>query len=276
MGARYHSYVVAPDPQRSASLAAIHAEGAARWSGIELGLDDLAAHAERVCLDDRALDHASDVFLVCASLRGNARAIRELERIIASQLPSFLARIDRSPSFADEVRQRLLERLLGGDQPRLARYAGAGSLIGWLRVVAIRIGFDLKRASSDPGPVASESIAERLADASMNPELDLMRTQYCGAFQEALLAATRELTHRQRAVLRLYLLGRLSIDEIGKVYGVHRSTVARWISTAQVSVFNVAKEHLRSRYQLTSAEFDSLARLLRSNIQVSLDRMLQS
>src|SRR5215471_15476726 len=59
--ARYHSCVVVADPERSASLIAIHAEGAARWSGIELGLDDLAAHAERVRLDDRAVDHASDV-----------------------------------------------------------------------------------------------------------------------------------------------------------------------------------------------------------------------
>jgi RNA polymerase sigma-70 factor (ECF subfamily) len=260
----------------SGALAAIHELGAARWPDISMTTEDLARYAARVSLAEGAEAHAADVFLVCACLQGNARAVRELDRLIDLHTRSFVARIDTSPVFVDEVRQRIRERLLLGDEPRLARYSGAGPLIAWLRVLGVRLAVDMKRAPSGSRPTLSAEIGARLMYPSVDPELRLIETESRHAFEEALAAGTAKLTARQRAVLRLSLLGGLNIDEIGKIYSVHRATVARWIAAAETTVLNAAKSFLRSRHGLTATEIESLAGLLWSKVQISLGHLLAS
>src|SRR6185369_15597861 len=90
----------------------------------------------------------ADLFLACACLHNDDAAWRELDRIHLSRLPSFVARIDPSPAFGDEVRQRLSEKLIrdaGGGKAKLALYSGRCALGGWLRVAAVREAQDLKR-----------------------------------------------------------------------------------------------------------------------------------
>jgi hypothetical protein len=48
----------------------------------------------------------------------------------------FVAKVDDSTQFADEVRQIWRERLLLGESPRTLEYKGAGPLGAWLRVAA--------------------------------------------------------------------------------------------------------------------------------------------
>jgi RNA polymerase sigma-70 factor (ECF subfamily) len=69
-------------------------------------------------------------------------------------------------------------------------------------------------------------------------------------------------------------MGGLNIDELGKLYAVHRSTVARWISGAERSVFDTVRAHLAEVHQFTTAEVMSLAGLVRSQVELSLDRHL--
>ena len=161
----------------SGALAAIHELGAARWPDISMTTEDLARYAARVSLAEGAEAHAADVFLVCACLQGNARAVRELDRLIDLHTRSFVARIDTSPVFVDEVRQRIRERLLLGDEPRLARYSGAGPLIAWLRVLGVRLAVDMKRAPSGSRPTLSAEIGARLMYPSVDPELRLIETE---------------------------------------------------------------------------------------------------
>jgi hypothetical protein len=51
----------------------------------------------------------------------------------------------RSPC-ADEVKQRLRERLLVGSITRIVGYRGQGPLGAWLRVASVRIAIDISRA----------------------------------------------------------------------------------------------------------------------------------
>jgi RNA polymerase sigma-70 factor (ECF subfamily) len=258
------------------ALAAIHAAGAAAWPQLRVLRSDFASYASGVSLSQAASAFAGDVFLACACLAGDPRALLELERLLAAQVPLFVQRIDRATDFVDEVRQRVRELLLQGDPPKLARYSGMGALLAWLRVVTIRAALDIKRAASDQEPAIGNDIAEHMAIHAADPELDLMKQRFHGMFDQAMVAAVGQLTARQRGVLRLYLVGELNIDEIGKIYDVHRSTIARWISTAQRTVLDGVRAHLRDRYDLNTADLRSLGRLVRSELQVSLSRLLRS
>jgi RNA polymerase sigma-70 factor (ECF subfamily) len=62
------------------------------------------------------------------------------------------------------------------------------------------------------------------------------------------------LAPRDRMVLRLYLLRGDNIDAIGKIYGVHRATVARWIVAAQRSIVNAVTARMESELGFSPSE----------------------
>jgi hypothetical protein len=101
------------------ALAALWARG--RAAHPELAVDDgaFAAHLGRcgAVIDpiaDGAQVHAEDLFLCCAGLAGDERAIRELRAGYRGVLERYLRRLDPSLSFADEVEQRLWDAVLIG------------------------------------------------------------------------------------------------------------------------------------------------------------------
>src|SRR4051794_14994753 len=123
-------------------LDTIFSAGIATWPEFQLTAVDLQTYATRTGLDESALQHSADVVLVCACLKGVAAAVNVLDRTIRDHVPTFVKRIDRDAEFANDVCQRLQERLLGGAPPRLATYSGAGPLVNWLRVMAVRLAVD--------------------------------------------------------------------------------------------------------------------------------------
>ena len=66
----------------------------------------------------------------------------------------------------------------------------------------------------------------------------------------------------------------LSIDEIGALFKVHRSTVARWIAGARQAVLAGARLRLRDELGLSAGEFDSLAGVVRSQLDLSVAKIL--
>ena len=66
----------------------------------------------------------------------------------------------------------------------------------------------------------------------------------------------------------------LSTDEIGRMYDAHRSTIARWIASAERSVFDTVKSEFRERWGLATSDVASLARLIRSQLPISLEKVL--
>src|SRR5262249_46069816 len=83
------------DGGTASGLDVILSAGGARWPGFGLTLADLQAYADKTALADSALQHAADVLLVCACLKGVAAAISALDRTIRENVPMFLRRIDR-------------------------------------------------------------------------------------------------------------------------------------------------------------------------------------
>jgi RNA polymerase sigma-70 factor (ECF subfamily) len=120
----------------------------------------------------------------------------------------------------------------------------------------------------------AESFAEHMVSEGAGPDLQVLKARYGPSLLEAVSRGLKALPRRQRAVLRLYLLANLSIDELGRMYGVHRSTAARWIASAERAVFDTVKAEFRERWGLATSDVASLARLIRSQLPISLEEVL--
>jgi RNA polymerase sigma-70 factor, ECF subfamily len=219
-------------------------------------------------------DLAADICLACACLEGDRHALAVFDEQIVGQVPSWIARIEADGAGQAEVQQLLRQRLLvhGDGRPaKLVDYVARGRLASWVRVVAIRLALDARRAQK---PLAD---IERAADMLVqdDPELDYLEARYKGPFQSAFRIALDELPDRDRTVLRMHLVDDLDIDRIGALYDVHRATAARWLARARESLFEMTRSHLRAELGLDDAEFTSLVRLVRSRLDVSVCRILR-
>jgi RNA polymerase sigma-70 factor (ECF subfamily) len=216
---------------------------------------------------------AADLLLACGCANGDSEALAAFEAGYVSQVASFIARVDASPAIVDEVKQRLRERLLVDDglkRPRIGDYGGRGRLASWVRVAAIRIALDMKARG---GMHVDEAAADALF-VEDDPELDYLRVRYREQFQNAFVEALATLDPRDRLLLKLNLIDGLNIERIGRMHGVHRATVARWIAAAREQLFERTRDSLHRELGVSATEFASLVRLVRSQLDVSLCRLL--
>jgi RNA polymerase sigma-70 factor (ECF subfamily) len=161
----------------------------------------------------------------------------------------------------------------GGNPPRIRQYAGRGPLRTWLRMAATRQALNFREEER----VRSRSVDEldELARPVLDPELRLVKAEAHGHFKAAFAAALSELEATEQNVLRLQILDGLSIDEIGRVYGVHRATAARWLVKARERLLERTKTLLHERLADDSLEVNSLIRMVESQMDVSLIRLLR-
>jgi len=211
--------------------------------------------------------HDADRALARACAAADSAALARFERDQLVHVGAFIASIDAAPEFADEVKQRLREKLFVGPKPKIAEYEGRGPLGGWLRVAAVRVALDLKRAARrDP-----HALGEVPVDTSgPDPELDLIKAHYRRELAEAFQTTLRELPDEERTVLRLHAIDGCTIDEIAALYDVHRATAARWIEKARERLLDETRRLLAERLGLPPAEVDSVLLLLRSRVELSL------
>jgi RNA polymerase sigma-70 factor, ECF subfamily len=174
----------------------------------------------------------------------------------------------------------LWERLLFPKQGplRLADYAGRSSLATWIRVAATRTAIDLERRLRREVDVdaVDDDIETRLTAAQrvVDPELALVQARYKAIFDSALQAALTSLDAEQRTMLRIYFLGGMSIDQIARAYGIHRSTAARWVGRAKDATLAEVRRTLTAQLRVSPSELDSLIRALRSDVELSFSELL--
>jgi len=239
---------------------------------------DATGFAEHLtgCRQSGALaEHTADIVVAWAAGRGDPAALRQVDALIAEVAPA-VRRIDGSPAFVDEVSQTLRVRLLvaePGAAPRIAAYSGRGPLGAWIRAAAIRVAIDLKRSAAPALP--GDDLLGDLVSGEPDPALRHLKTLHRADFQAALKGALAALPDRQRAVLRLHYVDGLRLAEIGRLYRVHESTVSRWVTRAAEEVADQARRRLTERLSLSGSSLDSLARLVRSQLDLSIARILR-
>jgi RNA polymerase sigma-70 factor (ECF subfamily) len=253
----------------------------ADWPDLELDEPGFAAHVARALGDGdlaTALGelHAADLWLAYGCSVADDAALAAFDRELLSQVGTLLVRMQLQPQLVDEVRQRLRHKLLlasPGERPRIAEYAGRGPLLAWVRVAATRAALDLLRAAG-ARPAAELEPDDLTVGCASSPELDYLKERYRPQFKQAFQEALLGLDSEQRNVLRLHVVDGLNIDEIGALFKVHRSTVARRIASARQQVLAHARRRLRVELGLSAGEFDSLAGVVRSELDLSVAKIL--
>ncbi|HKE18065.1 MAG TPA: sigma-70 family RNA polymerase sigma factor [Kofleriaceae bacterium] len=264
-----------------ARLTALVAAARESWPAIPVDPTRFVEHAARCVGKDRdplvALEglRAADLWLAHACAGGEPLALRALESGHLVAAARALARFGDARGFVADALQELRRRLLVGSPPRIAEYAGQGSLTAWIRVAAVRVAINLRRHEARRGGDAGWQDAEALA-AARDPELEFVKAHYRGDFSAALRDAFDDLTADERTMLRFYLIDRLNIAEIGSIFGVGRSTVGRWIVRCRERILASMRDRLKERLQLTSQELDSLMGEMRSQVDLSLSQVLRS
>jgi RNA polymerase sigma-70 factor (ECF subfamily) len=107
-----------------------------------------------------------------------------------------------------------------------------------------------------------------------DPELSYMKELYRQAFRQAFGAALAALEARDKNLLRQHVVDGLTVDELGPLYGVHRATAARWVQRAKEKLLHETRKQFMARARISSRECESVLRLVRSRIDVTLGRLL--
>ena len=213
--------------------------------------------------------HGADLYLAFACCRGDVEAWRALERTHLAKIAAYVASVDRSASFADDVRQRIAERLAGSDgHSKLAQYSGRGAFSAWLRVAALREARTLARGRRRG--VDHEDVALRAPE--VDPELSLLKRGCAEIFRRAFIEVVESLPPEERTLLRLHYLDGLTLEEVARASRVSRATAARALAQARERIMKRVERAIRSAVGAQGPGAQSLLALARSQLDLSILR----
>jgi RNA polymerase sigma-70 factor (ECF subfamily) len=258
--------------------AAAHAYHAGRtaWPGLRLDLSAFQRWVKESNIECSALtERGEELFLVAGCVTGDPEAYQAFERRYLATLTQTVGRISLSADQADELRQQLRVSLLLGAAPKIGTFRGQGPLGAWVQVCAVRLALKLG-AAQDRMASPDASLLEGLVAQDANQELLAAKSQYRDTFQNALEECFTALPGRQKTLLRMHFLDGMSIDEMGQVFHVHRATIARWLVAIRREVLEQICNKIQVNLRASSSEFRSMVRLVRSDVRLSLHRILGS
>ena len=229
-----------------------------------------------------ATTDAGELYLACACATGNAAAIRAFEARYFTCIASVVRRLQLPDDDAHEVAQTLRQRLFVGggtagaptSAGKISEYAGRGDLRRWVRSVAVRTCLNELRKGKREVLLDDDHLIAQHAISADDPEVEYMKRTYSNEFKAAFAEALGQLGPREQTLLRYHHVDGLNIDEIGAIYRVHRVTAFRWLEKAKEQLVKSTLETLRARLKLPASELESVLRMIRSQIHLSLVRHL--
>ena len=256
-----------------------HAAAQQVWPGCALTLERF--HGDLVrrlggAIEPEALRTicTADVYLAIAALDGDPVAIGHLEREVLAEIAHAARRLRATDDQAAEVGAQLRRTLFTAEPGRragLAEFKGQGNLRGYVRVIASRELIAAINRGRKEEPI--EPLLDKL-DISHAPELHLLKSRYGVAIAESLRAAIEALDPHSRALLRYAMISGWTVDRIGKLYGVHGATASRWVAAAREALADRVREQIAQRLAIAIDEVESIVQLVRSQVDVSLARIL--
>jgi len=220
-------------------------------------------------------EHIADLYLACACSRGDSTAIACFVERHGPDIRRLAARVQAPGHGAEDVAQILLDRLLvdAPERPaKIAGFRGVGSLRNWVRASAARLLIDLFRKSAYHREVSVEESVLCGLVVSQDPEVVYLRSHYSEELRAAFREAVASLSPQTRNYLRHVFAEALTIDQIGAIYGVHRSTAARRVARARSELLGEARRQLSIRLGVETVEIDSVLRIVGSQFDLSLSR----
>jgi RNA polymerase sigma-70 factor (ECF subfamily) len=246
------------------------------WPALPLDASIFVPHVAGRSIEGRLppATHAADLYLACACAHGIAGALDAFEERYASAITRAVSRKNGSPSFVDEARQRLRERLFVSSRglPKIAQYRGRTALAAWVTLAASREALMLLRGETRRRETTGGGDAIALEGS---PELALLKRRYVPHFAAAVQNAFAKLSDRERTLLELHIVGGVGIDRLGELYKVGRSTAARWLAAARETLVDQTRRELKHTLRLSDSEYGSLAELVRSQLDISVVKLLR-
>jgi RNA polymerase sigma-70 factor (ECF subfamily) len=264
------------------------------WRATWLAREAFAAElAARLNDDDedaaRWWDHlrASDLYLGCACAHGVAGALERFEQLHGAEIARTAARFERPGLLADDLIQLLRAKLFtvpsaSADparategRPRIAMYTGQGFLQNWVRVTTTRTFIDCCRCHPEAPevPIRSELVAV-LPEPKGDPELALLKREHVTHFKASFAEAVAALDSADRLLLKQHLVERLTIDQLGALYHLHRASAARRIAKARDALLVATRIALARRLGLPPERLASVLELVASRLEASIERLL--
>jgi RNA polymerase sigma-70 factor (ECF subfamily) len=256
------------------TLRAAFRRGQDQWPSLKsLTLEAFRSFVEGAAIDSAALEQrAGDVYLAAAATGGDGAAVKVFDSQLLSELPRWLSRLHLAADAVDEVQQQLRSKLLVGPAPKLAQYRASGPLAAWVRMAAMRTALDVCEA--EPAVARRVATGEEPLVNALDQEQRLIRSKYGPLFQEALRDALGQLSKRDRNLLRLHHVAGMTLDAIARTYRVHRATVVRWLAAIRDDLDGAVRIRLWDELGISTAEVRSLWNAVRSDVDVSISRLL--
>jgi RNA polymerase sigma-70 factor, ECF subfamily len=249
-----------------------HQAGRTLWP--QLSLDAAAfeqwARGAEVAIDGLA-NRGEELFLVAGCVAQMPEALAAFEKSFLAGLTSTVGRVVLARDQVDELRQQLRVSLLLGPDPKIGSFRGQGPLGAWVQVCAVRLAL---RLGTNRHRMMDVDLLDELVSRDADQELLAARSRYRDTFQAALEECFVALTPRQKTLLRMHFVDAMNIDEMALVFRVHRATIARWLVSIRREVLAELCRKISSNLRTSSSEFRSLVRLVRSDVRLSLRRIL--
>ena len=109
-----------------------------------------------------------------------------------------------------------------------------------------------------------------------DPTLDALKARYRDLFRVAFERAVARLAPHERTLLRQVVIDRVAVEDIAALHGVHRVTASRWLQRIRRALLDATRAELAGQIDATPEELDSVWRLIDSNLEASVERVLRS
>ena len=264
--------------QLEAAIAEALRAGSAQWPEITVEPRAFAAAMARSFVDGPdscaalAELHVADLYLAQACASGDTPAIEAFERTHGATIASSLRALRLADDVAADVAQDVREKLFVGSPGKIATYSGRAALASWLRTIATRTAVAALRRRTEH--LLDDDELEALPSSHDTPDQQYFRATYHVEFKAAFDAALASLTDQQRSLLRQRFVEGLALEAIGERHGVHKTTAFRWLEEAQTLLTKRTHNAFQQRTRATVSEMRSIVRVLESNVELSLRRVL--
>ena len=228
-------------------------------------------------LEHLRLIRPADLYLACACVLSTPAAIRGFTDRFDQTVDGALARFAHQGLAVEDAKQKVLERLLmkrGDRPPAISLYGGHGALGGYVRITVVREVLAMIEKAKRTPEVGFDMAIEHLMADEGDLELEALKLHYLGEFKAAFQEAFATLNERERTTLRYYYVSELTVRQIGKIYGVEHTTISRRLAKIRGALLMGTRDRLQAAIGVGNTDFNSIARLVESQLNISLVRML--
>jgi RNA polymerase sigma-70 factor (ECF subfamily) len=252
--------------------------GRSRWPRLSLAFEPFADRIANLGEEagDPAELHGEDLFLAVACVQAVPGAAEAFRAELGAAIAGFVRTVVKGGAAADEVASHLLVDLLVGESgpPRLATYTGRGPLRAWLRMTAVRRALNAQRDGTRRSELDGRMLREAVG-TSADPETAYLKQLYGPAFEQAFRDALARLGPEETALLRLHFGEKLPLGALAAMYGWSKPTASRRVAAAREALLVRTRDLLQERLKLSASEFESVLRLVRSHLDVTLSGFMK-